>query len=69
VGSHFLDRPVSDLGVSLWTDNLLARAGVRTIRQLRARSARTLENSGFTAMPLREVRSKLAEYGLSLAGE
>jgi hypothetical protein len=30
---------------------------------------RTLESSGFTAVSLNEVRAKLAEYGLSLAGE
>jgi hypothetical protein len=65
----FLDRPVSDLLFSRMTDHLLARAGVRTFRQLRQRSARTLESAGFTATPLQEVRVKLAEYGLSLAGE
>jgi transcriptional regulator with XRE-family HTH domain len=69
MGKHFLDRPVGDLFFSPMTDHLLARAGVRTIRQLRQRSAQTLESAGFAAIPLKELRAKLAEYGLSLAGE
>jgi transcriptional regulator with XRE-family HTH domain len=69
MGKHFLDRPVADLGFSQWTDSLLARAGMRSIRHLRNQSAQALERQGFTAMPLREVRARLAEFGLTLAGE
>jgi transcriptional regulator with XRE-family HTH domain len=69
IGKHFLDRPTSDLDFSMLTDSLLARAGIRTIRQLRRCSAQSLQAYGFTPMPLQEVRAKLAEYGLSLAGE
>ncbi len=62
-----LNRPISDLDLSVRASNCLAAANIQTIGQLVQRSEdEMLEIRNFGRTSLKEVKKKLVELGLSL---
>lgn len=65
-----LDRPISDLNLSVRARKCMTRLGLTTIGELVRRSADDmLECKNFGVTSLTEVREKLVQAGLSLRGE
>jgi DNA-directed RNA polymerase subunit alpha len=65
-----LNRPVSDLNLSVRARKCMARLGINTLGELIRYSAdELLECKNFGVTSLREVRDKLAAFGLKLRGE
>jgi DNA-directed RNA polymerase subunit alpha len=65
--SEKLNRPISDLDLSVRASNCLAAANIRTIGELLQRSdEEMLDIRNFGRTSLKEVKKKLAELGLSL---
>lgn len=62
-----LEQPLSILGLTTQTLNLLNRAGIRTVRDLTARTAADLKTiAKFGDVRLREVQEKLASHRFAL---
>ena len=65
-----LDRPMSDLNLSVRARKCMTRLGLTTIGELIRKSADDLlECKNFGVTSLTEVREKLTQAGLSLRGE
>ncbi len=65
-----LSRPVSDLNLSVRARKCMARLGINTLGELIRYSAdELLECKNFGVTSLKEVRDKLAAFGLKLRGE
>ena len=65
-----LNRPVSDLNLSVRARKCMARLGINTLGELIRYSAdELLECKNFGVTSLNEVRDKLAAFGLKLRGE
>ena len=64
---ELLDRPVSELNLSVRPRLCLQRLGINTLGELVQRTgAELLEAPNFGVPSLAEIREKLAQYGLSL---
>jgi DNA-directed RNA polymerase subunit alpha len=67
--SGALDQPIRELDLSVRASNCLDAENIRTIRQLvKMREQDLLELRNFGQTSLREVKKKLGERGLALAG-
>jgi DNA-directed RNA polymerase subunit alpha len=65
-----LNKPVSDLNLSVRARKCMNRLGINSLGELIQRSAdELLESKNFGMTSLNEVREKLAQYGLSLRGD
>ncbi|HMF14398.1 MAG TPA: DNA-directed RNA polymerase subunit alpha C-terminal domain-containing protein, partial [Gemmataceae bacterium] len=65
-----LNKPVSDLNLSVRARKCMNRLGINTLGDLIQRTAdELLESKNFGMTSLNEVREKLAQYGLSLRGD
>jgi len=65
-----LDRPVSDLNLSVRARKCMTRLGINTIGELVRKSGDDLlECKNFGVTSLVEVREKLEQIGLKLRGE
>jgi len=65
-----LDRPISDLGLSVRSQTIVTSAGIRTIGELCDRQLwDLLAIKGFRGTCPSDVREKLAVHGLKLKGE
>jgi DNA-directed RNA polymerase subunit alpha len=65
-----LNRPVSDLNLSVRARKCMNRLGINTFGDLIQRTAdELLESKNFGMTSLNEVREKLAQYGLTLRGD
>jgi DNA-directed RNA polymerase subunit alpha len=65
-----LNKPVSDLNLSVRARKCMNRLGINTLGELTQRTAdELLESKNFGMTSLSEVREKLAQYGLSLRGD
>jgi DNA-directed RNA polymerase subunit alpha len=65
-----LNKPVSDLNLSVRARKCMNRLGINTLGDLIQRTAdELLESKNFGQTSLTEVREKLAQYGLSLRGD
>ena len=65
-----LNKPVSDLNLSVRARKCMNRLGINGLGELIQRSAdELLEAKNFGMTSLNEVREKLAQYGLSLRGD
>lgn len=65
-----LNKPVSDLNLSVRARKCMNRLGINTLGELIQRTAdELLESKNFGMTSLNEVRDKLAQYGLSLRGD
>jgi DNA-directed RNA polymerase subunit alpha len=65
-----LNKPVSDLNLSVRARKCMNRLGINTLGDLIQRSAdELLESKNFGMTSLNEVREKLAQYGLTLRGD
>jgi DNA-directed RNA polymerase subunit alpha len=65
-----LNRPVSDLNLSVRARKCMNRLGINTLGDLIQRTAdELLESKNFGMTSLNEVREKLAQYGLTLRGD
>jgi DNA-directed RNA polymerase subunit alpha len=65
-----LNKPVSDLNLSVRARKCMNRLGINTLGELIQRSAdELLESKNFGQTSLTEVREKLGQYGLSLRGD
>lgn len=66
--AEILDESLDWLGLSIGTEHLINRAGVRTVRELTELSAPVLlREVRLSPLQVKEVQSKLAERGLMLA--
>ena len=65
-----LNKPVSDLNLSVRARKCMNRLGINSLGDLIQRSAdELLESKNFGMTSLNEVREKLAQYGLTLRGD
>jgi DNA-directed RNA polymerase subunit alpha len=65
-----LNKPVSDLNLSVRARKCMTRLGINSLGDLIQRTAdELLESKNFGMTSLNEVREKLAHYGLTLRGE
>src|SRR5262249_29883304 len=65
-----LNKPVSDLNLSVRARKCMNRLGIATLGELTQRTAdELLESKNFGMTSLNEVREKLQQYGLSLRGD
>ncbi len=65
-----LNKPVSDLNLSVRARKCMNRLGITTLGELIQRSAdELLESKNFGQTSLREVREKLAQFNLKLRGD
>jgi DNA-directed RNA polymerase subunit alpha len=65
-----LNKPVSDLNLSVRARKCMNRLGINSLAELVQRSAdELLESKNFGMTSLSEVREKLAQYGLTLRGD
>jgi DNA-directed RNA polymerase subunit alpha len=65
-----LNKPVSDLNLSVRARKCMNRLGINTLGDLIQRTAdELLESKNFGMTSLSEVREKLAQYGLTLRGD
>ncbi len=65
-----LNKPVSELNLSVRARKCMNRLGINTLGELIQRSAdELLESKNFGMTSLSEVREKLAQYGLTLRGD
>jgi DNA-directed RNA polymerase subunit alpha len=65
-----LNKPVSDLNLSVRARKCMNRLGINTLGDLVSRTAdELLESKNFGMTSLSEVREKLAQYGLTLRGD
>ena len=65
-----LNKPVSDLNLSVRARKCMNRLGINSLGELIQRTAdELLESKNFGMTSLNEVREKLSAYGLSLRGE
>jgi DNA-directed RNA polymerase subunit alpha len=65
-----LNKPVSDLNLSVRARKCMNRLGINSLGDLVQRSAdELLEAKNFGMTSLNEVREKLAQYGLTLRGD
>jgi DNA-directed RNA polymerase subunit alpha len=65
-----LNKPVSDLNLSVRARKCMNRLGINTLGELIQRTAdELLESKNFGMTSLTEVREKLAQYGLTLRGD
>ena len=65
-----LNKPVSDLNLSVRARKCMNRLGINTLGDLVQRTAdELLESKNFGMTSLNEVREKLQQYGLSLRGD
>jgi len=65
-----LNKPVSELNLSVRARKCMNRLGINTLGDLVQRTAdELLESKNFGMTSLSEVREKLAQYGLSLRGD
>jgi DNA-directed RNA polymerase subunit alpha len=65
-----LNKPVSDLNLSVRARKCMNRLGINTLGELIQRTAdELLESKNFGMTSLTEVREKLRQYGLSLRGD
>jgi DNA-directed RNA polymerase subunit alpha len=65
-----LNKPVSDLNLSVRARKCMNRLGINSLGELVQRSAdELLESKNFGMTSLSEVREKLAQYGLTLRGD
>src|SRR5262245_42768105 len=65
-----LNKPVSELNLSVRARKCMNRLGITTLGELTGRTAdELLEAKNFGMTSLNEVREKLAAYGLSLRGD
>jgi DNA-directed RNA polymerase subunit alpha len=65
-----LNKPVSDLNLSVRARKCMNRLGINTLGELVQRTAdELLESKNFGMTSLAEVREKLRQYGLSLRGD
>jgi DNA-directed RNA polymerase subunit alpha len=65
-----LNKPVSDLNLSVRARKCMNRLGIQTLGDLIQRtSEELLESKNFGQTSLNEVKEKLAQYGLALRGE
>src|SRR5262249_21381439 len=65
-----LNKPVSDLNLSVRARKCMNRLGINTLGELVQRTAdELLESKNFGMTSLSEVREKLAQYGLTLRGD
>lgn len=65
-----LDMPIADLDLSVRASNCLDSAGIRTVGELTSMSEDDLlKIRSFGKTSLREIRRKLEDLGMSLAGE
>jgi DNA-directed RNA polymerase subunit alpha len=65
-----LNKPVSDLNLSVRARKCMNRLGINTLGDLINRTAdELLESKNFGMTSLSEVREKLAQYGLTLRGD
>ncbi len=65
-----LNKPVSDLNLSVRARKCMNRLGINTLGDLVNRTAdELLESKNFGMTSLSEVREKLAQYGLTLRGD
>jgi DNA-directed RNA polymerase subunit alpha len=65
-----LNKPVSDLNLSVRARKCMNRLGINTLGELVQRTAdELLESKNFGMTSLTEVRDKLRQYGLSLRGD
>jgi DNA-directed RNA polymerase subunit alpha len=65
-----LNRPVSDLNLSVRARKCMNRLGINTLGDLIQRTAdELLESKNFGMTSLNEVREKLGQYGLTLRGD
>jgi DNA-directed RNA polymerase subunit alpha len=65
-----LDRPISELGLSVRARKCMTRLGLNTIGELIRKSGDDLlECKNFGVTSLNEVREKLVQVGLKLRGE
>ena len=65
-----LNKPVSDLNLSVRARKCMNRLGINTLGELIQRTAdELLESRNFGMTSLNEVREKLGQYGLTLRGD
>jgi DNA-directed RNA polymerase subunit alpha len=65
-----LNKPVTDLNLSVRARKCMNRLGLQTLGDLVQRTAdELLESKNFGMTSLTEVREKLAQYGLTLRGD
>ena len=65
-----LNKPVSELNLSVRARKCMNRLGITTLGELIARSGdELLEAKNFGMTSLNEVREKLTAYGLKLRGD
>jgi DNA-directed RNA polymerase subunit alpha len=65
-----LNKPVSDLNLSVRARKCMNRLGINTLGELIQRTAdELLESKNFGMTSLTEVRERLAQYGLTLRGD
>jgi DNA-directed RNA polymerase subunit alpha len=65
-----LNKPVTDLNLSVRARKCMNRLGINTLGDLVQRTAEELlESKNFGQTSLAEVREKLGQYGLTLRGE
>ena len=65
-----MERPISDLNLSVRARKCMTRLGLTTIGELIRKSADDLlECKNFGVTSLTEIREKLVEFNLSLRGE
>ena len=65
-----LNKPVSDLNLSVRARKCMNRLGINSLGELINRSAdELLEAKNFGMTSLNEVREKLQQYGLTLRGD
>jgi DNA-directed RNA polymerase subunit alpha len=65
-----LNKPVSDLNLSVRARKCMNRLGINTLGELVQRTAdELLESKNFGMTSLTEVRDKLSQFGLSLRGD
>jgi DNA-directed RNA polymerase subunit alpha len=65
-----LNKPVSDLNLSVRARKCMNRLGINSLGELIQRTAdELLESKNFGMTSLNEVREKLSQYGLSLRGD
>ena len=65
-----LERPISDLNLSVRARKCMTRLGMTTIGELMRRSQDDLlECKNFGVTSLNEIREKLSEFNLKLRGE
>ena len=65
-----LERPISDLNLSVRARKCMARLGLNTIGQLiRKTGDDLLECKNFGVTSLTEVREKLTQFGIKLRGD